>query len=41
VFGRTEAGATHLYKIAADGSGLTKLSVVAQAEYGAKWTPNF
>jgi TolB protein len=40
VFGRVEAGVSRIYKMAADGTGQTKLSVATQNEWAARWTAN-
>ena len=40
VFNRIEGGVFHIYKMGADGSGLTKLSVSALSDAQAKWSPN-
>ena len=41
VFQRVEGGVFHLYKIRADGSGVTRLSTVTQDESWPSWSPNF
>ncbi len=41
VFGRVDGSITQLYRVAADGSGLTKLSTVAKNESWPSWSPSF
>jgi Tol biopolymer transport system component len=41
VFQRVEANVSHIYKLAADGTGPTRLGVVAQNEVSPKWTRGF
>ena len=41
VFERVENNVFHLYRVGADGSGLTRLGNVPQAEYQPTWTRNF
>ena len=41
VFQRVEGTVFHLYKVRADGSGVTRLSTVTQDESWASWSPNF
>ena len=41
VFQRAENNVSHLYTIAADGSGAKRLSNVAQAEFAPTWSRNF
>jgi Tol biopolymer transport system component len=41
LFSRVEAGVFQLYKMSADGSGVTKLSNVPSHETQASWSPNF
>jgi len=41
VFEHLEGPSTQIYKIGADGSGMTKLSVGTQDESWASWSPNF
>ncbi len=41
VFDRVENNVSHLYTINADGSGITRLGTVTQAEYLPSWSRNF
>jgi Tol biopolymer transport system component len=41
VFARVEAGVFHIYKMGADGSGVTKLSAVPQNDVFPSWSRNF
>jgi TolB protein len=41
VFERAEGGVFQIYKMNADGSGVTKLSISASDESGPNWSPNF
>jgi Tol biopolymer transport system component len=41
VFGRVESGVSQIYKMSADGSGVTKLSTVPKSDVFASWTRIF
>jgi hypothetical protein len=41
VFARVESGVFQIYKIGADGSGVTKLSTVPQHDYSPNWARIF
>lgn len=41
VFQRIQDNVSHIFTIAADGSGATRLGNVAQTEYGPNWSRNF
>jgi Tol biopolymer transport system component len=41
VFHRVESNVSHIYKMGADGTGVTKLSDVPQSESGPSWSRNF